>query len=112
MPDGKPVWRMEKLLSEAKLGNPTAQVGLGMIYQNGFGVEPNEELACHWYSKAAEQGDDDAQALLGLMYEIGTGVEKDLEKAKRWYGLSAEQGNAEALSLLDRLVSVAINSGV
>ena len=46
------------------------------------------------------------------MYESGTGVEKDLERAKWWYGLSTEQGNAEGLSLLDRLVSVAISTGV
>ncbi|MDP7428471.1 MAG: tetratricopeptide repeat protein [Alphaproteobacteria bacterium] len=79
---------------------------------NRLGVEPDEELAVKWYSKAVEQGDDDAQARLGLMYESGTGVEKNLEKAKRWYGLSAEQGNAEALSLLDRMVSVTISAGV
>ena len=65
-------------------------------YQNGTGVEDDEQTAVERYQKAAEQGDADAQHSLGWCYSSGTGVEKDEQKAVEWYQKAAKQGYAQA----------------
>ena len=50
-----------KFLNSAKLGNSQAQYNLGVMYENGEGVEVNIEKAKKWYSKALENGDNEAR---------------------------------------------------
>jgi len=38
-----------------------AQYQLGVMYENGWGVDANNKEAVQWYKKAAEQGNTDAQ---------------------------------------------------
>lgn len=45
-------------------GHPEAQFEVARCYQNGTGVEKNEENAVVWYKKAAEQCDAEAQCAL------------------------------------------------
>ena len=52
----------------AKLGQPNAQNYLGVMYQNGQGVQQDYVEAVRWYRKAAEQGDAITQYNLGVMY--------------------------------------------
>ena len=66
-------------------GHPEAQFEVARCYQNGTGVEKNEENAVVWYKKAAEQGYAEAQKKLGDCYNYGTGVAKDLEQAFECY---------------------------
>ena len=40
----------------AKQGFAKAQYNLGIMYQNGQGVDVNYKKAFEWYEKAAEQG--------------------------------------------------------
>ena len=40
----------------AEAGDQYAQVCLGRMYENGWGVDKNESIAEEWYRKAAEQG--------------------------------------------------------
>lgn len=40
----------------ANQGNAEAQVLLGVLYENGFGVPKDLSLAAFWYKKAADQG--------------------------------------------------------
>lgn len=73
----------------ASSGDPTAQVNLGIIYENGEHPQgrksedgheartPDLENAVHWYRMAAEAGDADGQSNLGDMYEHGKGVDVD-----------------------------------
>ncbi len=70
-----------------------AQRLLGLMYNNGFGVEKSDAEAAKWYRKSAEQGNDKAQFNLGSMYQYGHGVEKSYTEAVKWYRKSAEQGN-------------------
>ena len=77
-------------------GHPKAQFEVARCYQNGTGVEKNEENAVVWYRKSAEQGYAMAQCDLGYCYYCGEGVKKDFGKAAEWYRKSAEQGNATA----------------
>ena len=46
------------------------------MYEDGKGVEPDDEEAVKWYRLSAEQGDASAQWHLGLAYANGEGVEQ------------------------------------
>jgi TPR repeat protein len=72
----------------AERGNAGAQLNLGFMYDNGYGVPQDYTKAIKWYRKAAEQGNDRAQYNLGLMYDIGYGVPQDVVRAHMWYDIA------------------------
>jgi len=80
----------------ATQGDVSAQLALGVIYENGQGVPQDSKEAAKWYRLAAEQGNANAQKNLGVMYAYGRGVLQDYKEAIKWYRLAAEQGNANA----------------
>jgi len=86
-----------KLKALAENGEPSAQLALGLAYQNGRGMPQNDALAVGWYRKAAEAGNSEAQNDLGVMYMSGWGVNKDKQEAVRWYHIAAKQKNAHAM---------------
>ena len=61
----------------AEQGGAAAQHNLGIMYEEGEGVEKDAVQAAHWLRKAAEQGFAVAQYSLGIMYEKGEGVTED-----------------------------------
>jgi len=99
----------------AEAGDPTAQVNLGITYENGEHPQgrrsedgneariPDFEQAVHWYRIAAEAGDADGQWNLGDMYEHGKGVKTDKEEAMKWYRAAALQDHPEAETRLQEL---------
>jgi len=93
----------DEWLPLAELGDAEAQFNLGVLYDEGAGVEQNLTTAAAWYRKAAEQGFIDAQTNLGIMYYHGLGVDPDLEAAAHWFRLAADQGDAEAMNYLQRI---------
>jgi TPR repeat protein len=86
-----------KLQAMAEGGDASAQLSLGLAYQNGRGVEQDDSVAVEWYRKAAAAGNSEAQSDLGVMYMNGWGVDKDKAEALRWYHLAAKQKNAHAM---------------
>lgn len=52
----------------AKLGHGRSQFFLGLMYEEGKGVKPNDRQAIYWYAKAAEQELPDAWLNLGVLY--------------------------------------------
>ena len=102
LPDGSPEQdeirnnAKDNILELANEGDACAQNNLGLMYQNGRGVEQSDEKAVEWYLKAAEQGFARAQNNLGVMYASGTGVKRSYEKAVEWFLKAAEQGFARA----------------
>ena len=72
-------------LPNAQEGNMVAQTYVGEIYEKGFGIAPDYQLAAAWYKKAAAQGDARAKLNLGYLYEKGLGVEQDLKMALELY---------------------------
>ena len=84
------------MLKGALQGNPTEQIRLSKCYENGIGVEQDDEAACKWCRMAAEQGDSYAQLVLGRRYMRGKGVSQSDEKAVEWYRKAAEQGERVA----------------
>jgi TPR repeat protein len=59
---------------KAEQGDAYAQIYLGFMYANGYGVPQDDQAAVKWYRLAAEQGDAFAQYNLGVMYDNGQGV--------------------------------------
>ncbi len=89
-----------EIIKVAEQGFAKAQYYLGVMYENGKGVEQDVAKAVSWYRKAAEQGYAKAQFNLGGMYALGKGVEQDVAKAVRWYRKAAERGSARAQNKL------------
>jgi len=80
----------------AEQGDAQAQYGLGVMYDNGYGVTQDDKEAANWYRKAAEQGYAAAQFNLAVMYDKGRGVTQDDAEAANWTRKAAEQGHASA----------------
>ena len=94
-----------KLKPFAEQGNAEAQVFIGHMYVNGFGVSKDIEEAVAWYRQSANQGNALGQFNLGVMYGEGAGVIQDYKEAVKWIRLSTEQGNADAQVALGMLYS-------
>ncbi len=77
----------------AEPGNALGQVGLGLRYEMGLGVNKDYAEAARWFRKVAEQGDDNAQSQLGYLYEAGHGVPQDYVLAHMWLNLAAASGS-------------------
>jgi hypothetical protein len=97
----------EEWLPLAELGDVEAQYNLGVMYDEGAGVERDLAAAAAWYHKAAEQGFVDAQTNLGIMYYHGQGVARDPAEAAYWFREAASHGDDEAAGYLQRLAAEA-----
>lgn len=85
-----------QLETSANEGNTNCLNWLGILYNEGLGVEKNENTAFELIKKAANAGNSTAAYNLGRFYMIGTGCDIDFEKAKYWLTVSADQGNQRA----------------
>ena len=84
-----------RVLSEK--GDARSNAYIGLIYENGQGVDPNMTTALSWYRKAEQMKNGLANYRLGLCYEYGRGVEIDLGKAAEYYKAAADQGEVDAM---------------
>lgn len=70
---------------------------LGLMQQNGEGVDTNLSMALDYYKKASgtinRLGDGDAIKAIGGMYENGFGVDQNFTKALEWYTKAKRAGN-------------------
>ena len=78
-------------------------VDLGVRYEEGDGMEQDEQEAARWFLKAAQEEDPDAQFRLGMLYAEGRGVPRNATEARYWLAKSADQGNLAARTALKRL---------
>lgn len=74
-------------------GNFKAARHLGIMYEQGLGVEKDPARAAALYARAAAAGDITASFLLGDLYRRGAGVRKDLVRARALYEASAQRGD-------------------
>jgi TPR repeat protein len=95
----------EEWLPLAELGDVEAQYNLGVMFDEGAGVEQDLSAAATWFRKAAEQGFVDAQTNLGIMYYHGQGVRRDVAEAAHWFHMAASQGDEESAGYLLRLAA-------
>lgn len=85
------IW--EKL---AERGDGQAMNNLGVLYDQGQGVEPDTGRALHWFARSAEAGNASGMSNYGRMLEQGRGMEANPAEAARWFDLAARQGQPEA----------------
>jgi hypothetical protein len=89
-----------------------ARYRLGVMYEDGKGVAPDDAEAMRYYQLVADSRNEgvmskfeddpctkvqaDARYKLGKMYEDGKGVAQNLAQAMYWYRLAASEGHKEA----------------
>jgi len=83
---------LEILRPLAEQGNSQAQALLGVMYDNGQGVDKDPKAALQWNLKAAEQGLPVAQHDVGVRYFQGMGVEQNYQEAAKWWEQAANAG--------------------
>jgi TPR repeat protein len=77
-------------------GYPAAQFNIGMLYENGLGVEKSYTKANGWFQKAVDRNFAPAQLLLGRAYLNGIGVDKNVDRALVLLTSAADQGHPQA----------------
>ena len=81
---------------------------LGVMYEQGKGVERDDPTAVKWYAAAARKGNyASAQYNLARMYIDGRGVRKNAARAREWLETAAAQGHVQS-----RQVLAAMSAGV
>jgi uncharacterized protein len=89
--------RIRSIMDAATRGERNAQLQLGRLYDEGFGVPINPAEAFSWYRKAAEQGLAEAQYLVGRGYAFADGTAQDEVEAIRWYRKAVAQDYLPAI---------------
>lgn len=87
---------MTKLKTLVNENDRNAQNWLGILYNEGLGIEKNEDTAFELIQKSAKQGNISAAYNLGRFYMIGTGCDINFKKAIYWLELAANQDNQRA----------------
>ena len=85
------IW--QKLAEE---GDAQAMNNLGVLYDQGHGVEPDTGRALHWFAQSAKAGHPSGMSNYGRMLEQGRGIAANPQEAARWFDLAARQGQPEA----------------
>ena len=75
----------------AKSGDVKSQFNLGVLYDEGRGIDIDHAVAVKWWLLAAEGGLAVARHNLASAYIAGDGVKQDYRKAATWLRQSAEQ---------------------
>lgn len=93
---------MEELAAiraKAELGDAEAQCSVGLLYEQGKGVEQVYREALYWYRLAARQGHKTAMLRLGVMTREGRGLMQDHVLAQMWFDLAEmKTGDADDLA--------------
>ena len=93
--------RIKHIFQLADSGDVHAQLGLGWMYQTGYGVKQNYKKALQYFMLAAKQGHPEAQYKLGEMYFHGFGMRQhNFVEARKWCTLAGEQNYTKALFYL------------
>jgi TPR repeat protein len=78
----------------AEGGHALAQYQMGLMLEQGQGIDANLAEAYKWYKKAADQGIADAYFALGQIYHRGVVVPKDAIQAFVAFDIAASLGHA------------------
>ena len=87
----------------AEQGLAEAKNSLGVMYEDGLGVQRDYAQAAHWFQAAAQQGDAAGEYDLATLYAAGRGVPLDYVSAYVWYGLAASAGDQRSARQLKAL---------
>lgn len=98
--EGRYAQALQQLTPLANANNAYAQLRLGMLYYYGQGTKEDEQMAIHWWTKAAAQGNAEAMFQIANAYLFGTQAARSVidpdREAAVWYFQAASAGHAEA----------------
>jgi len=94
---------VKEFRASADEGHSDSQFNLGLMYEQGIGVEKDQKEAVIWYLKAAQQGNSNAQYNLAVLYENGRGCDVNFQEAHKWYREAVMQGDGLAVGNLGML---------
>ncbi|MBO4312792.1 MAG: SEL1-like repeat protein, partial [Desulfovibrio sp.] len=80
----------------ADAGDARAMHNLGVLYDQGLGVEPDAGRALHWFAESAKAGDPSGMTNYARMLDLGRGIEANPGEAARWYDKAARLGQPVA----------------
>lgn len=82
-----------------------ALFNLGILYDEGLGVEADIARALNYYEEAARNGSRSAAYQLGMLYLHDPRIRTNTEQARHWLALAAYDGDSEAAAQLAALDS-------
>ncbi len=83
------------------IGFGEAAFNLGILYEDGLGVEPDMGRALAYYRRGAENGSVKAQFRVGKLYWLGAPqVPADRVEGRRYLAMAAAGGDSEAAGML------------
>jgi TPR repeat protein len=94
---------LEVFESLSGAGHDGAAFMLGVMYEHGLGVTPDEARAAAWYLKAAQRGSASAQYNIAVFHQLGRSVERSDAEALKWHRAAAAQGHRKAQNNLGAL---------
>ena len=96
------------MLHEAgEQGIAQAQHNLGIMYDNGKGVDQSHATAVKWYRKAAEQGYATAHLFLGATYaKGGLSVPQNFSEALQWLHKAEAAGDPLAAGCIQEVLEL------
>ncbi|MDR3358925.1 MAG: sel1 repeat family protein [Desulfovibrio sp.] len=80
----------------AESGDGQAMNNLGVLYDQGKGLEEDTGRAAHWFERAARAGHPAGMSNYGRMLESGRGIAENPREAARWFEMAAREGQPEA----------------
>jgi len=87
----------------AKQQSPAGEYCLGVIYEQGVGIEKNPKEATKWYLLAAHWGNARAMESVGRIYASGAAGKVDRVEAYVWLVRAAAKGDQPALQAAAKL---------
>jgi TPR repeat protein len=85
----------------ATIGVTDAYYRVGVLYEEGRGVEQDYTMSANMFHKAAEKEHGDACYRLGQLYQYENGVEPNYLKAYQFYEKAQDIGQVEAHKILN-----------
>jgi len=89
----------ELWIQAGEAGDATAKYQLGLMYQNGWGVEQDVAQARRWFEAAGQRGQASAQLALARLFEANG----DYSSALSWYQQAAAEAQPAAYAALGYL---------
>lgn len=80
----------------AQTGDAEAMNNLGVLYDQGIGVERDPGMAARWFADSANAGNPAGMSNYGRLLEQGRGLPANPEEAARWFDQAARKDQPEA----------------
>jgi TPR repeat protein len=83
---------IEAFMPDAETGNTYAQIKIGFMYENGWGVEKSYVSAVNWYQRAIDGKDPEGSVAMAKLHAYGRGLPRDYSRVEALILDAAEKG--------------------